>query len=132
MCQITTVIRHNTTEPLNSFSVIAGKILIQPETIFQPLQQNAFPRILLVRNQRGLNFSHRVPVNGVRLELRPELTQVFQALRSVDQVGVGNGIRCTRKQIRQTHLVAHAVRQDVEREIKRTGNLLQNTVQEFM
>ena len=111
-------LRQHRHQPLNSLAVVLGESFIYFETIFQPLQQNAFPRILLMRNESRLNLSHCLPVNRVRFKLIPELVPVLQALRTVDQVRIGNGIGCAGEQIGQTHLVTHPIRQHVEREIK--------------
>ncbi len=85
-----------------------------------------------MRNQRGLNLPYGCPINPGGCELRTEQIEVFQALRAVDQIRIRDRIGRARKKIRQPHLVAHAKRQYIQREIKRTGNLLENVVQEFV
>ena len=85
-----------------------------------------------MRNKRCLNLLDGFPVDLGICELRGELIKVSQALRAIEQIRIGDGIRCAREEIRQPHLVAHANRQHVQREIKRTGNLLEDIVQELM
>src|SRR5690349_1248148 len=83
-------------------------------------------------NQRCLNFAYGHPINPGGCELRTEQIKVLQALRAVDQICIRYGVGCARKKIRQPHLVPNAKRQYIQCEVKRTGNLLENVVQEFV
>jgi hypothetical protein len=85
-----------------------------------------------VGNQSGLNLLDSLPVNLGICKLRRELIKVSQALPPIEQIRIGDRVRCTREEIRQSHLVAHANRQHIQREIKRTGNLLEDIAQELM
>lgn len=85
-----------------------------------------------MRNQRRLNLAHRSPIDRRARKLRPEQIEIFQALRAIDEIGIGNRVRRTRKKIRQAHLVTHTNWQYIQREIKRTGDLLENVVEEFV
>jgi hypothetical protein len=85
-----------------------------------------------MRNQRSLNLPYGGPINRGSYELRAEQIEVFQTLRAVDEIRIGNRIGRAGEKIRQTHLVPHAQRQYIQSEIKRAGNLLENVVKEFV
>lgn len=108
------------------------KLPVQRETIRQSLQEHALSRISLVRQEARLNRLHGLRLNVVAAELGAEHVEVVKSLLPTDQVGVGNRIGRTREQIGQPHLVAHIRRQDIQRQVKGTGYLLENDVKEFV
>ena len=85
-----------------------------------------------MRNQCGLDRMHVPPRYRAGTELRSKLVEIAESLLAADQVGIGNRVGGTREEIGQPHLVAYRRRQHVEGQIKRPGNLLEDTVEQFV
>jgi len=85
-----------------------------------------------MRNQCGLNSLYIPPCNRAGCELRPKLVEIVEPLLAADEIGISNRVGSPREEIGQPHLVAHSRRQHVEGQIKRPGNLLEDTVEQFV
>ena len=85
-----------------------------------------------MRNQGGLNRVQVTPRRSAGTELHSKLGEIAESLLAVDQIGIGNRVGGTRKQVGQAHLVAHRRRQHVEGQIERPGNLPEDAVKQFV
>ena len=85
-----------------------------------------------MRHQCSLDRLHLVSGDRAGGELGSKLIEITESLLAADQIGIRNRVGGTRKKIGQPHLVPYRRRQHIEGQIKRPGNLLEDTVEEFV
>ena len=79
-----------------------------------------------------LNFPNLSPGDVIADELSFQLTEIVQTPRTIDQISIRNAVCRARKEIGQADLIPHISRDDGQRRVKETRDLLEEITEEFV
>jgi len=117
-------------EPPHAHAVLGRKAQVEAETIVETFEKDPLGRVGLAGNQDGLDRVDSIPADLIVGELALELPEELQALRPVDQIRVGNGVRRSGKEIGQANLIPDRSWHDDQRRVEEAGDLLEEVAQQ--